>query len=107
MEHYSLKEKLAFALVGSMISSAYALVWGMPEMLYTWTVPVRFCALVLMTAVLFAGTVGAAFLAAMVREAMRIALCRVKRNAAAVQLCGRDGVYVGREAVCRAAGRGR
>lgn len=103
----TLKEKLGITAVCSVTASLLALVWGMPEMLYSWPIAIRFGALIAMTAILIAGTVSAAILAAMAREVFRLLMARIKRNAGAVQLCGRDDMYVCREVACRAAGRGR
>lgn len=101
MEHYSLKEKLLISAAVCVAVSVFALAWGIPgEWLYGWPIWKLAALMIAMTAVMWTAVVCVAFIAMLIREAIRAAKKLGETNR---QLCGREWRYVSRDVVCRSA----
>lgn len=107
-ERYTIRELLLIDAAVSIVISTIALAWGIPgEWLLGWPVWKLAALMIAMTAVLWAAVVCVAFIALLIREAIRAAqeLDEIEQ-----QLYGREWRYVSRDVVCRSAetfGRGR
>lgn len=109
MEMLTTKERLGITSAAAMLASGAAISWGCPEVFFGWSIP-AICGVWLgLAAAMTAAVSSAALIVRMIVGAIRWAAEREIREECA-QLFGRDGMYVDRVTVCRAAetfGNGR